>query len=492
MTNRLRAGLFLLGIALAAACSPETGNEPVPNILLIISDDQSWEHLGCYGDPAIRTPVIDKLAEGGVLFENAYTACPSCSPARAALLTGQDIYRIQEAGVLTGFIRDKYDVFPLILEAQGYQIGYTGKGYWPQTKDTLGAIEEPFGKNYRTILHDAVPEGVSRIHYSANFSRFIDENTEDKPFFFMAGLGEPHRPYETGRGMETGIDTSLIRIPEFMPDVPVSKLDMADYMAEIEWCDQVVGEFLNILDSRGLRENTLIIFTSDNGMPFPRSKASLYDHGVRMPLIANWEGRITANRMVSEPVSLIDLAPTFLDLSQVEIPEQMSGKSIQNLLFSDGDTSIDPGRNFVVTAFEKHTHCRPDALGFPRRAIHTREWTLILNYEAHRYPMGNLDVYIPNWDNLGDTDPGPLKSYYKEKMDQADFQYYWDLSFGKVPGEELFNKFEDPDMVHNLAGDPDYKNILEDLRNKLMDYLSETNDPRAKGLSPWDNYKLDK
>jgi hypothetical protein len=131
-------------------------------------------------------------------------------------------------------------------------------------------------------------------------------------------------------------------------------------------------------------------------------------------------------------------------------------------------------------------------MGYPRRAIHTEEWTYIINYRPDLYPMGNADVFIPTWDILGDTDPGRMKEYFKENMENPDFKYYWDLAFEKVPGEELFNKVSDPDMLFNLAFDPDYQDIKNDLKNKLEKYLIETDDPRATGLSPWDEYALDK
>lgn len=463
-----------------------------PNILFIISDDQSWEHLGCYGDKAIRTPNVDKLASNGIRYENAYTACPSCSPSRAGILTGQDVYRLQEGGILTGILWDKFALFPEILAENGYNVGATGKRYWPRTRNVDGAVDEPIGTVYDKKRHDSAPVGVSKNDYSANFEHFINENPEGKPFFFWVGIGEPHRPYEIDRGVSIGIDTSKIRVPAFFPDVPVTKLNMADYLSEIEWADNAVGEMIEILETRGFINNTLVIYTSDNGMPLPRAKATLYDHGVRMPLVMYWPEQIKSEQIVNDPISLIDMAPTFLDLAGIPIPDQMTGKSIKNIILSNKSGTIDKEKEFVVTTFEKHTHCRPDQLGYPRRAIHTEEWTYIINYEPDRFPMGNVDVYIPNWDILGDTDPGRIKSYFKENMDNPDFKYLWDLAFGKVPEEQLFSKNDDPDMVNNLADNTDYAEIKSQLKEKLVKYLIKTNDPRQNGESPWDKYRLDK
>ncbi len=481
--------LLLTGLIFLGACKTNTGT---PNFLLLITDDQSWEHLGSYGDLAVKTPFMDRLAEEGVRFENAYAACPSCSPSRATILTGQDAYRLQEGGVLTGFIRSEYELFPAILKENGYVLGYTGKGYWPFTKDAPDGVNEPIGTRYDRHQHEEVPEGISRRNYAANFEAFIEENADGSPFFFWLGLGEPHRPYERGRGVDMGIDTSLIRIPAFFPDVPVAKMDMADYLAEVQWADDVVGDMLEVLESRDLKKNTVIIFTSDNGMPFPRSKATLYNHGVRMPLIIAWDKKIKSMRVVKDPVNLIDLAPTILELSHLKIPEQMTGQSMSRLLLSNSSVFPSDKRDFVVTSFEKHTHCRPNELGFPRRALHTEQWTYIVNYEPDRYPMGNFDIRIPNWDILGDADPGPLKEFLVRNRDQPEFQSFYDLSFGKVPHEELYDHEKDPDNMHNLADHPDYLVLKDSLSAMLENYLHQTKDPRAEGKSPWDEYRLDK
>ena len=481
--------LFLFGSCTNKSYDPQSMR---PNILFIITDDQSWEHLGCYGDEAVRTPNVDRLAASGIRYENAYTACPSCSPSRAGILTGQDVYRLEEGGVLTGILWDKFALFPEILAENGYMVGATGKRYWPRTRNVEGAVEEPIGGVYDKVKHPEVPFGISKNDYSANFKQFLEENSDEKPFFFWVGTGEPHRKYEIDRGVKTGIDTSKIRLPDFFPDIPVAKLDVADYMAEIEWADKVVGEMIDILESENLLKETLVIYTSDNGMPHPRAKATLYDHGVRMPLIMHWPEMVETNRVVNDPISLIDMAPTFLDLAGIDIPDQMTGQSIKDIILSKRSGTVKASKEFVVSALEKHCDCRIDHLGYPRRAIHTEEWTFIINYEPDRFPMGGPDIFIPTWDILGDTDPGRLKEYYKANMDKPEFRHFYDLAFGKIPGEQLFNKIDDPDMVNNLASSPEFQDIKDNLRVMLEKYLVDTDDPRQLGESPWDNYRYDK
>jgi len=464
-------------------------NKKRPNILFVITDDQSWEHAGCYGDQAVRTPAIDKLATGGVKFNNAYCAAPSCSPSRAGILTGQDVYRLEEGGVLTGFIREKFDVFPLMLEKAGYIIGSTGKPYWPRTPDVPVAYASPTGKRYTKNRIDS-PNGISKQDYAANFDQFLSEVPGGQPFFFWIGISEPHLPHPSGLGASTGINAEKIRIPALYPDVPEIRSAMADYLAEVEWADTMLGKAVKSLENRDMIENTLIVFTSDNGMPFPRAKATLYDHGVRMPLICKWSNRIKAGKAVEDPVSLIDLAPTFLELAGIDVPEQMTGRSLNKLLVSKDSGKIDKNRKFVVTTFEKHTQCREGLKGFPRRALHTDEWTYIKNYEPDRWPVGAPNVLIKDWGFYGDIDPSGIKSYFTDHKD--DIKSLFDLSFGKVPDEELYNKREDPDMINNLADNPEYQDKLKELQQDLENYLKKTKDPRINGDTPWDDYHLDK
>lgn len=481
---------FIAVVLCLHACQAKVQSQP--NILFIISDDQSWEHVGCYGDQAVRTPAMDQLAREGVLFKNAYCAAPSCSPSRAGILSGQDIYRLEEGGVLTGFIKEKFTLFPELLEESGYHIGFTGKGYWPKTADVNGAIAEPIGRNYGKYTYTTTPKGISRNNYTANLADFLRQVPENEPFFFWLGFSEPHIPYETDRGLKTGIDTSKIRVPSFLPDLPLTRLNLADYLSEIEWADQMLDSVMQLLEKYQLMENTLIVFTSDNGMPFPRSKSTLYNHGVHMPLICKWEEKIDGGRVVDDPLSLIDLAPTFLDLAGLEIPDQMTGKSISKLLFSGQSGIIEPERDFVATAFEKHTSCREGQLGFPRRAIHTIEWTYIRNFEPERWPMGDPNVYIEDWGFYGECDPGRLKHHMLDHRSDTEMQAFFNVCFGKVLPEELYRIKKDPDMLNNLASDPAYEDIVGELRIKLLNYLRETKDPRMTGLSPWDKYYFDK
>lgn len=499
------AGAVLVAAATGTAAADPTQTDPNerpdaagddnpanrPNFLFIMTDDQSWRHVGCYGDKAVRTPLIDALAEKGIRFTNTYCAAPSCSPSRAAILTGQDIFRLEEGGVLTGFIREKFDVFPLLLEESGYAIGNTGKPYAPRTKGAPGAHEAPVGKEYNKKTIPA-PDGIKPIDYAANFEAFLDEKPTESPFFFWFGTSEPHLPHAEGRGKDTGISSSAIEVPDFYPDATEIRDGLSDYLAEIEWADKMVERIVKTLEEKQMIENTVVVFTSDNGMPFPRAKATLYDYGVRMPLIVRWDNHIEPGRVVTDPVSLMDLAPTFLELSGLPVPSAMTGRSLKSIFGTTESGRVDRSREFVVTAIEKHVPARPQNLGYPRRALHTEEWTYIRNYEPSRYPGGHPETIIPDWGNYGDIDPSIIKTFLMANQNHPDISPFFELGFGKVPAEELYYKSDDPDMVENLAGDPKHQATLLEFRKKLEDYLTRNNDPRMKGLSPWDEYNLDK
>jgi N-sulfoglucosamine sulfohydrolase len=499
MRHNLRTALLLIACFLALSntigCSPAENPESAqaPNILLIITDDQSWEHVGAYGDLAVRTPNIDRLAKEGVRFDNAYAASPSCTPSRGAVITGQQVYRLQEGGVLWGFIREQYPAFPLLLRDAGYAIGYTGKGYGPTppVEELPGAHAYPLGASYNDHRID-VPAGLLGNDYAGNFDAFLGEVAADQPFFFWFGIKEPHIPHPTGLGAEE-IDISQIRVPEYLPDTPEVRSSIADYLFEVEWADSMIGKALHSLQQRGDLENTVVIFTSDNGMPFPRAKATLYDAGVRMPLLIRWGDHLRMESPIEVPVSLTDIAPTLLELAGLDVPAEMTGQSLNPLLLPDEYTAEDQQRDFAISAIEKHVGwTRHNNLGYPRRAIHTQEWTYIRNYEPDRWPAGDPDIKVPNWDFFGDSDPTPAKQYMLDNRDDAAVRTFFELSFGKVPEHELYNKVTDPDMIHNLAYDPAYAERAAQMRETMEQYLIETDDPRSRGETPWDSIDLDR
>ena len=307
-----------------------------PNILIAISDDQSYPYSSAYGSQAVHTPAFDRLAQMGVLFTNAFVASPGCSPSRAALLTGQHTWQLSHAGTHASSFPSQYRVFPDLLEKAGYRVGYTGKGWGPGNWEISGRTRNPAGVEYNQRTLETDP-GIRNRDYASNFQDFLETNRSNQPFYFWYGAHEPHRAFEEGAGVRSNKDIALVAVPPFLPDTEEVRSDLLDYAVEIEWFDRHLGKMLDILKKRGELENTIVVVTSDNGMAFPRAKANLYEYGVHVPLAIAWPSRVTGGRVAHDLVSLIDLAPTFLEAARVTQPSSlpMSGRSLMGLLTSE-------------------------------------------------------------------------------------------------------------------------------------------------------------
>ena len=480
---------ILFSLTFFSSChSPETtqstSSSNSPNILFIISDDQSWLHAGAYGDPQIQTPAFDRIAREGVLFNHSFCTSPSCTPSRSSVLSGQDIWRIREAGLLYGSIPPDLPLVTHLLADAGYHVGYTGKGWAPGKWDYLGLKRPPLIKEYNEEKETNIAFGIDSRNYTANFENFLAEREPGSPFFFWFGPTEPHREYEFGAGeKEAGLDPAKVSLPSFWPDEPLVRTDVLDYYYEIQWYDTYVAEMLEILEERGELENTLIVATSDNGMPFPRAKVNLYDWGTHMPLAIRWGKNIPPGRTVEDLVSHIDFAPTFLEVAGLNIPEQMTGKSLIPILKSTQNGQVQPERTQVFTGMERHTWCRPEGATYPMRAIRTHEYLYIRNFAPDRWPTGGPEFISSNKTTHGDIDACPTRSFIEVYAEQYPTQY--EFCFGKRPGEELYRIATDHSQVINLANDPAYQSIKDSLSRVLEAHLRESGDPRIKGEDPW-------
>ncbi len=477
-------------VATLAGCGPQPAPESSrrPNILFAISDDVSWLHNGAAGDPNVRTPAFDRVAKEGVLFTHAFTAAPSCTPSRSAVLTGQAIWRLEEGGLLWSTLPAKFDVYPLMLETAGYHVGFTGKGWGPGDYRPGGRQRDPTGQGYQQRRYDKVPEGISAIDYAANFEDFLRAKPAEQPFCFWFGGSEAHLPYAQGAGLAAGKKLANVSVPPFLPDADVVRGDILDYYVEIEWFDSHLARMLASLEQAGELDNTLIVVTSDNGMPFPRAKTTLYDWGVRMPLAIRWGQRVPGGRVVDDFVSHTDFAPTFLAAAGLAPPAAMTGRSLLDVLFSGEQGRVDASRDKVFTAIERHTWCRPKGVPYPSRAIRTHDYLYIRNYEPGRWPAGDPDFDSTPQGFYGDIDRSPTKTFMMEPANQEKFPREFALCFGKRPAEELYHLAGDPGQIHNLAAQPEHAEVQQELRQQLERYLAETKDPRVEGRSPWDDY----
>jgi uncharacterized sulfatase len=412
------------------------------------------------------------VAAEGVLFSNAFTAAPQCSPNRAAILTGRHIGSIREAGTHDSLFPRDLTVYTELLAASGYHVGYTGKGWSPGNFQGAGWSQNPVGKAYSQI-RTAPPAGsMSNVDYAANFERFLSDRKNGQPFCFWFGANEPHRGYQEGAGVNKGgKDPKTVTVPAYLPDTDAVRRDILDYAYEIEWFDRHLMRMLELLEQAGELDNTLIVVTADNGMPFPRAKATLYEDGIHVPLAIRYPAGTKGGTVAKEIVSHIDLAPTFLEIAGLDIPRQMQGTSLMGLLKADKSGQADR-QPFAIAGRERHTSARPDNVGYPSRAIRTEDFLYIHNFKPDRWPLG---------DNQDDVDGGPSKSEVLKGRQDESLRRYFDLTFAKKPEHELYDIRTDRECLKNLAYEAKHMETRDRLWSTLKSVLEEENDPRVLG-----------
>lgn len=477
MRNTLPAlMLVLLGSpVLAAEKSP-------PNILFCIADD--WgAHAGAYGTPWVKTPAFDRVARQGVLFNQAYTPNAKCAPSRACILTGRNSWQLEEAANHICYFPPKFKGWCEALAENGWFVGYTQKGWGPGVaQDENGKPRQMTGQPFNARKLKPPASGIGNMDYAANFVDFLDAAPKDKPWSFWYGCIEPHRGYEYGSGVAKGGKklTDIDRVPAFWPDNEQVRNDMLDYAFEVEHFDRHLGRMLEELEKRGLLENTLVIVTADHGMPFPRSKGNAYEMSNHVPLAMMWKGAITApGRKIDDFVSFIDLAPTFMEIANLAPPQhkmaEMTGRSLLPILKSDKSGRVEAARDHVLIGKERTDIGRPNDWGYPTRAIVTKEWIYVENFEPARWPAGNPETgYL-------DCDGGMTKSVILQANRNNPGDPYWQLCFGIRPPEELYHLAKDPDAVKNLAGKSDGMAMQSALREQLHNELRQQKDPRMEG-----------
>ncbi len=465
--------MLLGGILLISGCQKEPLQKP--NILFAIADDWSWPHAGVYGDPVVQTPAFDRLAKEGILFNHAYISSPSCTPSRNAILTGQYHWRLGPGANLWSTLDPATPVYPLLLEDAGYMIGYYRKSWGPG--DISNWERHPAGANYT--------EG--------GFAKFMADRESGQPFCFWLGSWDPHRPYDRGTGAASGMDLDKIRLFECFPDHDIVRSDVADYYYEVQRFDTLVASAIAILEKYGELENTIIVMTGDHGMPFPRCKANNYDSGARIPLAVRWGSGIKKQgRVLDDFISTTDLAPTFLELAGVDVPEVMTGKSMLNILQSTQE-------GFVDTRKPKLTCCMGRNAMYPRRKVIWADIpagpsaTMTSFTSAISNPSDGPTEHPTTWRQPSPiagwgivTTAPPKPTWWRTKRRMKLHRKLWELSFGMRPSEELYDCKNDPEQLVNLAADPDYTDVKEMLSAQLMEQLERTGDPRTELVEDFD------
>lgn len=508
---------FLLFTLLSVLCISSAAVEKKPNILFLFADDWGkYASIYAEGEGAggindvVATPNFDRIAREGVLFRNAHVSAPSCTPCRSALLTGQHFWRTNTGAILRGAVWDAtLPSYPLLLQEAGYHIGYTHKVWGPGTpSNSPFTKEQNYGKRggkfnqFSQNVTSMVSGGTSLDEAKkmlldetrGNFQDFLAARGEGEPFSYWFGPTNVHRKWIKGSGKALwGIEPDSLKgkMPPFLPDVPEVREDMADYLGEVAAWDAGIGVILEELEKTGERENTLIVISGDHGAPgFPHGKCNLYGFGTNVALSVTGPG-VRGGRVVDDFASLTDIAPTFLEAAGLPVPEVMTGRSLWPVLKSEKSGLVDETRTVVYTGRERHVEiARSDYSPYPQRAIRTADHVLIVNFRPDRYPLG--DHYLldssgtPSIDDLEnetrvtlpDEDAGPTKAWLVGVRDTPEWKAHFDWVYGKRPKYELYDLKKDPHETTNLADDPGYAEVKDDLEKKLMAELTRTGDPR--------------
>lgn len=510
MPVKLLFFLLLLSVGLGSCQTESPVEKEKPNILFCISDDQSFGHTGFGGSTWIKTPAFDRIASEGIYFTNCYAGSPGCAPSRSSIVTGRYHWQNEQAGQHAAGWLDKYKPFVDVLTENDYHTGVTGKGVGPfEYGDTPLRTMNAAGKLYNEIKYsnegvedDRYAKGIDNVNYFENFKAFLGERKEDQPFFFWYGCKEPHRSFEKDSWIRRNKKLEDVIVPDFLPDVEEIRGDLLDYAVEIEWFDLHLARMIQHLEEIGELENTVIIVTSDNGMAFPRAKANGYEYGIHVPMAIRFPKGFPSGRKIHEVISFVDLAPTILELAQVE-PEgmqPMSGQSLLPLLKSSHEDEVYSSRGYAMIGRERHSCSRYLNWGYPQRMLRKGDFLLTWNIKPDRWPAGapqrlkeeggtetwpmyGIDeegVHHSEW-AFTDIDACPTKSFIVENHDAQEYYKYFAWAVAKRPAFELFNVKEDPHCLENLFSNPDQRFVRDEMMDLLKNELERTHDPRIEG-----------
>lgn len=449
---------------------PPQSTAQQPNIVLIVADDHGTDAIGAYGNRVIKTPNLDRLAAEGTRFTSAFATTASCSPSRSVLLTGlqghsNGMYGLAQAP-FNFQTSTRIKSLPAILSANGYRTAIVGKNHVaPASVYKFDEVLEPAARQPYTVGRNAVQ--------MAELSSGVINAKDPRPFFLYFATDDPHRlgPHDVTKPNSFGnlpqghpgvtevtYDPAKVQVPRFLPDIPETRGEIAQYYQAVSRLDQGVGKLVAELKAAGKYENTIIIYLSDNGMAFPGAKTTLYDPGIRLPLIVKAPDTAKADRVTDALVSWTDITPTILDYAGVTQPgAKFQGVSIRQVIKGAEET---PGRTAVFGSHSFHEL----QMYYPMRMVRTHRFKLIQNLAwPLTFPAASDLFESSTWQ----TSVARKLLYGRRTID----------AYLHRPQYELYDLAADPDEVRNLAGDPKYAAQLTELKGRLHGFMRETNDP---------------
>lgn len=434
---------LVLGGLIASASAADT---PRPNFVIIIADDVSPDDLSPY-DGKAKTPNLQQLASAGMRFDRAFLTCSSCSPSRCSIVTSLYPHQTGAAELHQPLPADRV-TFAQCLHEQGYYTAAAGKWH-------LGnAAQQGFDK-----IAGGKPSGCEQ------WVQTLAERPRDKPFCLWLAALDAHRDYDP-KSLPNVNDPSSVSVPPFLPDTPEVRRDLANYYDELTRLDDYLGQVLAELERQKVADNTVVIFLADNGRAFPRCKTTLYDSGIRTPLIVRWPGKVKAGTVNEQLVSSLDLAPTVLEAAGVTPPKAFVGRSMVKLL---SDAPADYQHRDAIFA-ERHWH----DYAASQRAIRTRNFLYIRND-------------LPKHPRTPPADAVRSPTYVTMRALQADGKLAPEQAtcfVSPAPSEELYDVQNDPHCLHNLAANSDQEGTLKQLRDRLTTWARETNDTLPSVFTP--------
>jgi len=437
MSKRRNKGLFLSLMLSALVVIPALGADK-PNFMFIIADDCTYRDIGCYGGQA-HTPHIDRLAGEGMRFENCFQAAPMCSPTRHNIYTG--LYPVK-SGAYPNHTRVNPGVKSIVhyLKPLGYRLALNGKRHIKPA--------EAFAFEYAAQNNN--PD-------MAFADRFIGECVKGKtPFCLFQCSNEPHSPWN--KGDASRYDPAKLKLPPYFVDTEETRIDLSKYLAEITYYDGQVGESLALLEKHSVVENTLVIVVSEQGSSFPFGKWTCYDTGLQSALVARWPGKIPAGSVNPALIEYVDIAPTFVEAAGGRPVPILDGRSLLPV-FSGGRQHH---KDYVYGEMTTRGIINgSDTYGI--RSIRSNEFKYIWNFTpeiAFQNACTQSKVFI-SWKNEAATNPRAAKLVHR---------------YQHRPGEELYRVSEDPYELKNIADDPRYREVRQNLRAKLLAWMEAMGD----------------
>ncbi len=434
-----------------------------PNFVIILADDMAWDDLGPFGNKAVQTPNLDRLASEGMCFDQAFLTISSCSPSRASILTGRYPHQT-DAEELHWPVPPAQRIFPENLKQAGYFVGAAGKWHLGEAmRERFSAVREVDTSGFQ-LPANAGSNAGGRFQETArgdaksgcaDWIPLLRERDPRKPFLAWLAAVDPHRPYEE-KILENPHDPGTVLLPPYHPDTPLVRQDYARYYDEITRLDYFIGLVLAELEAQKAVENTVVIFLSDNGRPFPRDKTTLYDSGIRTPLIVRWPRVVRPGTRCDQLVSAVDLATTILNLAGLQVGDTFVGRDLTPLLKGQKVEIRD-----AIFA-EKNWHDYEDR----SRAVREERFKYIVNH----------------YSDLPGTPPADAaRSDTFREMQRlhaaGELPFLQATCFAKPrPREELYDLKSDPYEVTNLALDPGHQKTLQRLRDRYEAWRMRTGD----------------